>query len=61
MIFCFARAHWHGEIAVRIVKPNSKVDEAEFLNQFKNQVCLNNQFSFNKFFFLGISITKSST
>ncbi|CAF2906713.1 unnamed protein product [Rotaria sp. Silwood2] len=32
------KAHWHGEIAVRIIKRDSKMDEIQFLNQFKHQV-----------------------
>jgi len=32
------RAHWHGEIVVRMITPNPKSDSVEFLNQFKNQV-----------------------
>ncbi|CAF0890760.1 unnamed protein product [Rotaria sordida] len=32
------KAHWHGEIAVRIIKPDTKMDEIKFLNQFKHQV-----------------------
>ncbi|CAF0776401.1 unnamed protein product [Adineta steineri] len=32
------KAHWHGEIAVRMIKPNSKTSQVDFLNQFKNQV-----------------------
>ncbi|CAF3350264.1 unnamed protein product [Rotaria sp. Silwood1] len=32
------KAHWHGELAVRIIKPDPKISEVEFLNQFKNQI-----------------------
>ncbi|CAF2060376.1 unnamed protein product [Rotaria magnacalcarata] len=32
------KAHWHGEIAVRIIKPDPKTDPVKFLNLFKNQV-----------------------
>ncbi|CAF3530500.1 unnamed protein product [Adineta steineri] len=32
------KAHWHGELAVRIIKPDPKLSETEFLNQFKNQI-----------------------
>ncbi|CAF0887293.1 unnamed protein product [Adineta ricciae] len=32
------KAHWHGEIAVRMIKPSSKTNQVDFLNQFKNQV-----------------------
>lgn len=32
------RAHWHGELAVRMIKPHQKLDEAEFLQQLKKQV-----------------------
>ncbi|CAF4741612.1 unnamed protein product [Rotaria sp. Silwood1] len=32
------KAHWHGEIAVRIIKPDSKMNEIQFLDLFKNQV-----------------------
>ncbi|CAF3956881.1 unnamed protein product [Rotaria sp. Silwood2] len=32
------KAHWHGELAVRIIKPDPKMIEVEFLNQFKNQI-----------------------
>lgn len=34
----FNRAHWHGELALRIIKPDLKQSEVEFLNQFRNQV-----------------------
>ncbi|CAF3283429.1 unnamed protein product [Rotaria socialis] len=32
------KAHWHGELAVRIIKPDPKLSEVEFLNLFRNQV-----------------------
>ncbi|UJR22876.1 hypothetical protein I4U23_025905 [Adineta vaga] len=32
------KAHWHGEIAVRMIQPSVKTNQVEFLNQFKNQV-----------------------
>jgi len=32
------RAHWHGELAVRMIKPHPKLSEVEFLNQLKSQV-----------------------
>ncbi|CAF0893253.1 unnamed protein product [Rotaria sordida] len=32
------KAHWHGELAIRIIKSDSKLSEVEFLNQFKHQV-----------------------
>ncbi|CAF0994020.1 unnamed protein product [Adineta ricciae] len=35
------KAHWHGELAVRLIKPNPKSTDVEFLEQFKNQIfCL---------------------
>ena len=58
-----SRAHWHGEIVVRMIQPNPKVSQVEFLNQFQNQVCSNDHSSdkIKRFFPLGISLTQSST
>jgi hypothetical protein len=36
-----SRAHWHGEIAVRLIEPSGKINDVEYLNLFKNQVCSN--------------------
>ncbi|CAF4553610.1 unnamed protein product [Rotaria magnacalcarata] len=58
------KAHWHGEIAVRIIKPDPKTDPVKFLNLFKNQVCSIFDivlFGKHNFILIGISIAKSST
>ncbi len=60
------RAHWHGELAVRLIKPDPKLDEVEFLNQLKNQVRTKifgflNKVESLSFYSTGISIEKSST
>lgn len=32
------RAHWHGEIVVRMIQPDTKKSQVEFLNHFRTQV-----------------------